>query len=403
MKQLRMLHIATSWLIAFSIIPAIMTWSCQSRSKHETVILSDSIRSAGELFGLVFTNAELDSMQDGLRDQLKYYGQMRRVSLDNSVPPALIFDPLPEGFVIPTEQKLIDWKFNASVTMPADQAALAFYSVADLSVLIRTHQITSVELTRFFLGRLKKYGDTLHCVIMLTEDLALQQAAKADEEIAAGMYRSPLHGIPYGLKDLVAVKGYKTTWGSVPYQDQLIDQTATVARKLEEAGAVLVAKLSLGELAMDDEWFGGVTRNPWDLTQGSSGSSAGSAAAVAAGLVPFAIGSETWGSIVSPCTRCGATGLRPTFVRVSRTGCMALSRSMDKIGPIARSAGDQLLMTNRTGNPCVVVPNGFDKTNHPSSINFIGQLFDEARVLEVAQRYQNATDFNKRHPEMFKK
>jgi len=237
MKQLRMLHIATSWLIAFSIIPAIMTWSCQSRSKHETVILSDSIRSAGELFGLVFTNAELDSMQDGLRDQLKYYGQMRRVSLDNSVPPALIFDPLPEGFVIPTEQKLIDWKFNASVTMPADQAALAFYSVADLSVLIRTHQITSVELTRFFLGRLKKYGDTLHCVIMLTEDLALQQAAKADEEIAAGMYRSPLHGIPYGLKDLVAVKGYKTTWGSVPYQDQLIDQTATVARKLEEGPA----------------------------------------------------------------------------------------------------------------------------------------------------------------------
>jgi Asp-tRNA(Asn)/Glu-tRNA(Gln) amidotransferase A subunit family amidase len=561
MKQT--LHLHSVFCILASIGLVLCACRERQRIKPESILMTDTSGCMGQLIGLHFTAVQCDSMQDGLKDQLKYYGQMRQVSLDNSVPPALIFDPLPEGFVIPTEQKSIDWNFDSSVTMPDDNTALAFYSVADLSVLIRMRQITSVELTHFFLDRLKKYGDTLHCVITLTEELAMKQAARADEEIAAGNYRGPLHGIPYGLKDLVAVKGYRTTWGSVPYKDQLIDRTATVALKLEEAGAVLVAKLSLGALAMDDEWFGGITRNPWDLTQGSSGSSAGSAAAVAAGLLPFAIGSETWGSIVSPCTRCGATGLRPTFGRVSRAGCMALSWSMDKIGPVARSTGDcaivfdairgsdgidktvidapfnyepgaslktirigyfkdlfgkddnylkndkktlatftdlgvtliplklpdslpvealqiilnaeaaaafdeltrsrrdtlmvrqykeawpnifrtarfipaveyiqanrirtllmndfnrlfdqvdviispsftgdQLLLTNLTGNPCVVVPNGFDKKKHPTSITFIGRLLGEAEILEVARHYQEATPYNKQHPDMFTK
>ena len=219
-----------------------------------------------------------------------------------------------------------------------------FFPVHKLASLIKNKKISSVDLTQLFLARLRKYGDTLECVITITESLALEQARRADEEIAQGKYRGPLHGIPYGAKDLLAVKGYKTTFGAMPYKDQVLDQNATVVAKLEEAGAVLVAKLTLGALAWGDVWYGGKTRNPWDLTQGSSGSSAGSTSATVAGLVPFAIGSETWGSIVSPSTRCGATGLRPTFGRVSKHGAMALSWSMDKLGPICRNAIDCALV-----------------------------------------------------------
>src|SRR5439155_20135460 len=196
-----------------------------------------------------------------------------------------------------------------------------------------SRQVSSVELTKLYLERLHKYDPVLRCVVNYTEELALKQAERADREIAAGRYRGPLHGIPWGAKDLIAYPGYKTTWGAAPFKDQTLDTKATVAKKLEEAGAVLVAKTTLGALAMGDRWFGGMTRNPWNPKSGSSGSSAGSSAATAAGLVGFALGSETLGSIVSPCTRCGATGLRPTFGRVSRHGCMALPWSMDKIGP----------------------------------------------------------------------
>ena len=201
-----------------------------------------------------------------------------------------------------------------------------------------------MELTKLYLERLKKYDPALHCVVTLTEDLALKQAEQADREIAAGRYRGPLHGIPWGAKDLISYPGYKTTWGATPFKDRVIDTKATVAKKLEEAGAVLVAKLTLGALAMGDQWFGGMTRNPWDIKRGSSGSSAGSASATSAGLVGFGIGSETLGSIVSPCRECGTTGLRPTFGRVSRHGCMTLSWSMDKLGPIARSVEDCALI-----------------------------------------------------------
>lgn len=186
----------------------------------------------------------------------------------------------------------------------------------------------------------------MECVITLTEERALKNAKKADEEIAAGIYKGKLHGIPFGVKDLLATKDYKTTWGATPYKDQMINEDATVIKKLEDAGAVLVAKLTLGALAWGDVWFGGKTRNPWDISQGSSGSSAGSASATSAGLVPFAIGTETWGSIVSPSTVCGVTGLRPTYGRVSRAGAMALSWSMDKIGPICRNAEDLAIVFN---------------------------------------------------------
>jgi Asp-tRNA(Asn)/Glu-tRNA(Gln) amidotransferase A subunit family amidase len=197
-----------------------------------------------------------------------------------------------------------------------------------------------------YLDRLKRHGPTLECVVTLTEELAMEQARRADQELAAGRYRSPLHGIPWGAKDLLAVRGYRTTWGAKPFEDQVIDEDATVVRRLEEAGAVLVAKLTLGALAMGDVWFGGRTRNPWNLEQGSSGSSAGSASSTVAGLLGFTIGSETLGSIVSPATRCGATGLRPTFGRVSRFGAMALSWSMDKLGPLCRSVEDCALVLN---------------------------------------------------------
>ena len=230
---------------------------------------------------------------------------------------------------------------------PDSAEELAFLPVTELSGLIRSRQVSSTELTKLYLARLKRFDPLLKCVVTLTEDLALKQAAKADQEIAAGAYRGPLHGIPWGAKDLIAYPGYPTTWGATPFKDRVIDVKATVAARLEEAGAVLVAKLSLGALAMGDLWFGGRTRSPWDPRTGSSGSSAGSASAVAAGLVGFAIGSETLGSIVSPCRACGASGLRPTFGRVSRHGCMTLAWSMDKLGPIARSIEDCALVLRR--------------------------------------------------------
>jgi Asp-tRNA(Asn)/Glu-tRNA(Gln) amidotransferase A subunit family amidase len=326
-------------LISSLLLVAICICSCNKQQKSNE-ISTKNIESAEELIGLSFTTDERDSMLSGLQNVRKDYEKIRNYPVSNDIPPALLFNPLPSGYKPDLKQNKIIWDLPENVALPENRNDLAFYSIAELSVLIRQRKITSVELTQFYLDRLKKFGDTLQCVITLTEDLALQQARKADEELKKGIYRSPLHGIPYGVKDLLSLPGYPTTWGAVPYKDQVLDETATVISRLEEAGAVLVAKLTLGALAMDDVWFGGQTKNPWDLNQGSSGSSAGSASATAAGLVPFAIGTETWGSIVSPSNRCGTTGLRPTFGRVSRYGAMALAWTMDKIGPICRSADD---------------------------------------------------------------
>lgn len=519
-----------------------------------------AVAAAEEIIGLEFTDLERDSALTDLGDNLESYQAMRDVGLDNSIAPSLLFNPVPTGAVFDHEQKPIQLGPPPTVVMPDNPDELAFYSVRQLSELIRTRQVTSIQLTQLALSRLRTHDAQLHCVITMTDELALEQAARADDEIARGIYRGPLHGIPYGAKDLLAAKGYPTTWGAGPYQDQVIDANATVVTKLEEAGAVLVAKLSLGALAWGDVWFGDTTRNPWNPEQGSSGSSAGSASAVAAGLVPFAIGSETWGSIVSPATRCGATGLRPTFGRVSRTGAMALSWSMDKLGPICRTVedcvlvldairgpdgldqtvidlpfnydasvdlgslrigylktdfdldsgymeqnqralqtlrdlganlieialpdlpvyplaitlsaeaaaafdeltrsnrddllvrqiknawpnvfrssrfipaveyiqanrhrtrlinamatmfedidlyvapsfeGDNLLLTNLTGHPCVVLPNGFDEEGAPVSITFVGNLFDEATVAAVAWKFQQEAGYHLQHPPLF--
>ncbi|ALW86939.1 amidase [Hymenobacter sedentarius] len=302
------------------------------------------LRAAQQVFGLNFNDAQLDSTRRNLTGYRESYEALRKISLPNSVAPAMVFDARPlrmrQAMLAATKADAGKLPQAPKVKLPGYRDELAFYTVRQLGELLRTKQVSSEELTQFFLARLKKYDPKLHCVITLTEDLALQQARQADQEIKAGKYRGPLHGIPFGVKDLFSAKGYKTTWGSVPYKEQTLDEDAAVVERLRAAGGVLVAKLTLGELAQGDVWFGEKTRTPWDVTKGSSGSSAGSASAVAAGLLPFAIGTETLGSIVSPSTACGVTGLRPTYGRVSRAGAMALSWSMDKAGPIARSAED---------------------------------------------------------------
>ena len=525
-------------------------------------ITSEMIDQAAQIIGLNLTLAEREMMQELVNTRRDQYERLRKVKLENTVTPPLYFNPrLPQSLT--THREPIELPDMSAVTRPDDLEDVAFWPVTHLATLIKSKKVSSVELTQMYLNRLKKYDAKLLCVVTLTEELALKQAKRADEEIARGKYRGPLHGIPWGAKDLLSARGYKTTWGSVPYQDQLIDLDATVVQRLEAAGAVLVAKLTLGELAWGDVWFGGTTKNPWNLEEGSSGSSAGPASATAAGLVGFAIGSETWGSIVSPASRCGVTGLRPTFGRVSRHGAMALSWSMDKLGPMCRSVedcalvfdaiygsdgsdltvvdlpfnwdagrditklrigyvksafeedrenkewqaidetaletlraklnlnlipielpdypisalsfilsaeaaaafddltrsnrddlmvrqiknawpnvfrqartipaveylqanrlrtmvmhamaelmsevdvyvcpsygGSNLLLTNLTGHPCVVLPNGFTEKGTPTSITFMGNLFGEAETLAVAKAYQDATDFHLLHPKL---
>jgi len=310
------------------------------------VVTTEMLEAAQHLAGLSFAPEELQRIaarlngRDGRRSDFE---TLRAANLGNATQPALVFNPVPPGMTLPTERRPVR-RESIAVTMPTSDEALAFLPLTHLARLVETRQVKPSELTDLYLGRLKRFDPTLHCVISYTEELARRQARRADEEIAAGTYRGPLHGIPWGAKDLLAVRGTRTTWGASPYQNQTIDNDATVYTRLADAGAVLVAKLSMGALASGDRWYGGRTRNPWNLEQGASGSSAGPGAATAAGLVGFAIGTETRGSIISPSTTNGVTGLRPTFGRVSRYGAMALSWSMDKIGPMCRSAEDCALV-----------------------------------------------------------
>jgi Asp-tRNA(Asn)/Glu-tRNA(Gln) amidotransferase A subunit family amidase len=544
--------------LLFQLAACLLVPTISQGQTNSNTITRETIVEAEKIIGLDFSDAKIEMMVSGLKNQRGDFEAMRKFPLSNSVLPAMQFNPVPIGMKIDTKQKKFKMSPIKKVKLPENMDELAFYSVRELGVLIKTRQITSEKLTQFYLERLKKYGPKLECVVTLTEDLALAQAKRADAEIAAGHYRSPLHGIPYGAKDLLATKDIRTTWGAAPYTNQVFNSNATVIKRLEDAGAVLIAKTTLGELAMGETWFGGMTRNPWNLKEGSSGSSAGTCAATSAGLMPFGIGTETLGSIVSPCDRCGVTGLRPSYGRVSRAGAMALSWSMDKIGPICRTvedcavvfnaiygpdgvdptlfeavfnydpqlnikklrigllekdfekekderkqndedalkkirelgieliptelpnypvdsisfllstegaaafdeltrtgcddmlkqqergswpntfrrrrfvpaveylqaqrirylliqevgklfekvdlvvapsfAGKGLLISNLTGNPCVVVPNGFSKAGTPTSICFIGKLFGEAELLAVAKRYQDATEWNRKHP-----
>ena len=315
------------------------------------------VRSAQKLIGLDFSKTAIDTMYRYLGRNRDGYDSLRQYTADYRTEPPLFFDPRPYGFMLPQKSKTSNWPEREAVPLPADRDELAFYSIPQLAGLLRSGDITSVELTELYLDRIARYDDQLKAVITVIRDRAMEQARKADAELAAGIDRGPLHGIPYGVKDLLAVEGYPTTWGAAPYRDQELDYTATVVERLDSAGAVLIAKLTSGSLARGDVWFGGKTRNPWDLEQGASGSSAGSASATAAGLVGFSIGTETLGSITSPSTRCGATGLRPTYGRVPRTGVMSLSWTMDKVGPICRTAEDCALVL-----AAIYGPDGYDRT-----------------------------------------
>ncbi|MBO6531538.1 MAG: amidase [Muricauda sp.] len=315
-----------------------LTWISCSTNKNS--FSKRDVKKSEKLIGLHFANKQIDTLYPYLQRNRSGFDSLRKYPLDNGVFPAVRFDPTPFGFQMPEQQEGTQWNIPDHVEVPEPYDLLAFYTIPQLASLIKHQKITSTELTKFFLARLKKYQPVLQCSITITDSLALEQAKRADEEIQNGNYRGILHGIPYGTKDLMAVPGYPTTWGAAPYKDQIIDETATVIQKLEDAGAVLVAKLVSGALARGDVWFDGKTKNPWDTTQGASGSSAGSGSATSAGLVPFALGTETLGSITSPSTRNGVTGLRPTYGRVSRHGVMSLSWSMDKVGPLGRNAED---------------------------------------------------------------
>jgi Asp-tRNA(Asn)/Glu-tRNA(Gln) amidotransferase A subunit family amidase len=324
-------------------------------------ITSEMIDQAAVLAGVgPFTTEQKQMMMDGLVDQNGSVKAIRALRLDNSVAPAFVFHPLPavkareDTSARPRDEAAKGKNVDLLITppsMPPRIEDLAFSTVDELGWLLANRKVTSVALTQMYLDRLKRLDSKLHFSITLTEERALAQAKAADAEIAAGKYRGPLHGIPWGAKDLLAVKGYPTTWGAGGFEHQQFDEDATVVQRLDAAGAVLVAKLTLGALAMGDKWYGGRTRNPWNPNQGSSGSSAGPASAVAAGCVPFAIGSETLGSISSPSTRCGVTGLRPTFGFVPRTGAMALSWTMDKLGPITQTAQDCAMVLEAIHGP----------------------------------------------------
>ena len=399
---------AVLFLLDGSARPAAAQDSVRTDSTGRPAITRATLQAALDLMGLSYSDSELVLLLrprgqfgnefTGRGDRRNAYDSIRAVALDNADVPAVFFQPLPPAVpVLDRPPRFADRP--RQIKRPANLEDVAFWPVTDLAELLRTRAVTSVELTTMYLGRLRRFDPQLHAVVTLTDSLALAQARAADREIAAGHYRGILHGIPYGVKDLYAVPGYPTTWGAAPFRAQVINTTATAVRRLEQAGAVLVAKLSSGALAMGDVWYGGRTRNPWNLAEGSSGSSAGPAAAVSAGLVPFALGTETLGSIVSPSTRTGVTGLRPSFGRVSRAGVMALAWSMDKAGPLCRNAEDCAVVFDAIrgvdpADPSAVnVPFPYDARVRLSSlrIGYIKSAFDanhrgdtlDRAVLEV--------------------
>ena len=370
------------------LLPA-LAWAQQ----QEPRVTAEMIAHAEKIAGLEFTPEERAEMVQGLDQNLRAWEALHEVELANAVPPAVQFDPVLPGMTVPTGASVMRRAAVAAVRRPARLEDVAFWPVTRLAELVRTRQVPPSELTRMYLERLKRHGPRLEAVVSLTEERALEQAAARDAELARGEYRGPLHGIPWGAKDLLATRGYRTTWGAKPYEEQTFDEDAAVVHKLDEAGAILVAKLTLGALAQGDQWYGGMTRNPWKLDQGSSGSSAGPGAATAAGLVGFSIGTETLGSIVSPSTRNGVTGLRPTYGTVSRTGAMALSWSMDKIGPMCRTVEDCALVYD-----AIRGPDGIDLTVRDVPFTYDGTR--DARTLRVGY-YRSAFEEEDRETKPF--
>jgi len=344
----------------------------QKSTEQKITITRDMIDHAAAIADVHILDEYKDMMLDSLNGYAKGYEAIYALHIPNQVAPALIFDPVPPGMKLSTQRQPMKLSTIPNIHAngaPKNIEDVAFNSVPQLAELVRTKKVSSSALTQMYMDRLKRYDPTLKFVITLTEDRALAKAKEADREIAAGKYRGLLHGLPWGAKDLLAVKGYHTTWGAGGFEGQTIDEDATVVQRLDAAGAVLVAKLTLGALAQGDKWFGGMTRNPWNTAQGSSGSSAGSSSATAAGCVAFAIGSETLGSISSPSTRCGVTGLRPTFGRVPRTGAMALSWTMDKLGVLCRAVEDCAIVLS-----AIYGPDGHDRTVRNAAFNWDAAL-----------------------------
>lgn len=348
MTQSRRTFLARSSALGLA---AVLAPELMRSARAQTDEITDEVLSRAEqLAGLEFTAEERELMRESVADHLSSLRAIAQLELGNQVPPAMLFRPLGEEWI--RARQIGSDSFRRPDTMLRNAARipetpgddLAFATVRELGHWIQTGKLSCTEVAEFFIARLEALDPTLHFMINPTFERARAQAKQLDEEARRGEFRGPLHGIPWGAKDLLAVGGTPTTWGATPYEEQIIDTDAEVVRRLDEAGAVLLCKTSVGALAWGDVWFGETCRNPWNPEQGSSGSSAGSASAVAAGALPFALGTETLGSIVSPCSRCGATGIRPTFGRVPRTGCMALTWSMDKIGPITRSVHDAWLV-----------------------------------------------------------
>jgi len=358
----------------------------QVQEQGAAKVTPEMLQHALEVAGLDFTDEQRQSILNGVNQNLTRFGELHAIHLDPNLAPPLYYSPLVPGTKLDRVAKPFKPSAVKSIKRPANLDEAAFWPIADLAQLIKSRQVTSTELTRMYLDRLHRYNRTLNFVVTFTDDLALQQAAQADHEVAAGKYRGPLHGIPWGCKDIIAVPGYPTQWGSAAYKGQQFEIEATVVRLLREAGAVLLAKVATGELASGDQWFGGRTNNPWDPKEGSSGSSAGPASATAAGCVAFGIGTETSGSILSPSTICGVTGLRPTFGRVSRYGAMTLSWTEDRIGPICRTAEDCAIVfqaiakTDEQDLSVVDLPFNYDATIDVRKlrVGYLAAAFDEA-------------------------
>ena len=375
--------------MAGTLFPGVLWAQVQAQAPKK--ITKEMIENAAAIADVPISEEYKEMMLESLNDHAKGYEEIYKLHIPNSVDPALIFDPVLPGMKFETERKPMRISIPAKPAPPSapkNLEGLAFASARELAELVRTKKVSSLALTEMYLGRLKKYDPILKFVVTLTEERALAQAKEADAEIAAGKYRGPLHGLPWGAKDLLATKGYRTTWGAGGFENQMVDEDATVVKRLDEAGAVLVAKLTLGALALGDVWFGGITRNPWNTNQGSSGSSAGPASATAAGCVAFSIGSETLGSISSPSTRCGCTGLRPSFGLVPRTGAMALSWSMDKLGPICRTVEDCALVLN-----AIYGRDGKDRTVQPAAFNWDANLdWRKIRVGYLKSAFERKPD-----------
>jgi Asp-tRNA(Asn)/Glu-tRNA(Gln) amidotransferase A subunit family amidase len=366
----RFVSICSGLGLTGTLFPGVL-WA-QAQAQGAAKITKEMIDNAAAIADVPIPEEDREMMLDNLNQRAKGYDAIYALHLPNSIPPCVVFDPIVPGMKWQTESRPARLSRPSAMVAPATPKNLeeiAFASVRELAELVRTRKVSSVALTQMYLERLKRYDSTLKFVVTLTEDRALAKAKDADKEIASGKYRGPLHGLPWGAKDLLAAKGYRTTWGAGGFEDQMIEEDATVVKRLDEAGAVLVAKLTLGALAQGDHWFGGVTRNPWNPDQGSSGSSAGPASATAAGCVAFSIGSETLGSISSPSTRCGCTGLRPSFGLVPRTGAMALSWSMDKLGPICRAVEDCALVLQ-----AIYGPDGLDPSVKPAPFRWDASL-----------------------------